>query len=185
MAEEVAPSPAKMEKTVSFHPQPSLEEDAPTPDTTFEHDPREPWSFSKFLLVQFSPIIVVLPLLIGWMALTSLNTCELSLSRQTLYESHRGITNDTAILSTAKTFSNCFLHKQKGGIGFQEVFHRDFYFRISTPSMCKETSGWNTPGWSNLNFKHVGRLLTKRDEFLTEVVLVEGARRSASQTDSL
>ena len=44
-----------------------------------------------------------------------------------------GITNTTAIMAKAETFSNCFLKTQKGGIGFQEVFHPDFYFRITAP----------------------------------------------------
>ena len=36
-------------------------------------------------------------------------------------------------MTEANRFAKCFLERQQGGIGFQELFHPDFYFKITRP----------------------------------------------------
>ena len=88
------------------------------------------WGMPTFLLVLFSPILIVLPLLVVWMVLSSSAACELSY--KTVFEKKFNITQAAQIETEARKYSSCWLSEEKGGIGTRTCTEVSFVYFIIT-----------------------------------------------------
>ena len=107
---------------------------APTSKAESDNQAVPIWGMPTFLLVFFSPILIVLPLLVVWAVLSSSAACELSY--KTVYEKKFNITQAAQIETEARKYTGCWLSEEKAGIGTTTCTEFSFVYFIITYTLC-------------------------------------------------